>query len=217
MRTKILIADDHGVVRNGLRTLLEGEKEFIVVAEAASGEQAVELAGKLHPHVAIIDISMPSMSGIEASRILKKNHPEMKILILTIHENEEYVNQMIQVGANGYLLKNAEKDELFDAIRAVAAGEAFFSPAISKLMVRDFIKRAKGEKDLADHRITKRETEVLLLIAQGLTNAEIAGKLFVSVNTVNTHRSNLMNKLEIHDVAGLVRYAIQKGLYIQDA
>ena len=211
-KTKILIADDHSVVRDGLRSLLAGSKEFHIVAEASSGTEALELASKLLPDVAIVDISMPVMNGVELTRALKRNNPAVKVLILTIHESEDYVELMVREGANGYVLKNAERQELFSAIRAVVAGEPFFSPAISKLMVGSFIKQAKGESKPASLPLTKRELEVLRFIAQSLTNKEIAEKLFLSVTTVNTHRTNLMKKLKIHDTAGLVRYVLQQGL-----
>lgn len=214
-KIKILIADDHSVVRQGLRTLLQSAPEFSVIGEAANGEEAVRLAKARPPDIVIIDISMPKLNGIEATRRIKENNPAAKVLILTIHENEEYVYQMIRAGANGYVLKNADKKELFAAVRAVAGGEHFFSPGISKLIIDEFIKQAR-EQDAAKQssapHLTKRETEILRFIALGLTNKKIAEKLFLSVRTVNTHRTNLMQKLNIHDTAGLVRYAIQNGI-----
>jgi DNA-binding NarL/FixJ family response regulator len=214
-KIKILLADDHSVVRQGLRTLLQSAPEFSVIGEAANGEEAVRLAKTRPPDIVIIDISMPKLNGIEATRRIKENNPAAKVLILTIHENEEYVYQMIRAGANGYVLKNADKKELFAAVRAVAGGERFFSPGISKLIIDEFIKQAReqnaGKQSSAPH-LTKRETEILRFIALGLTNKKIAEKLFLSIRTVNTHRTNLMQKLNIHDTAGLVRYAIQNGI-----
>ncbi|OLD79084.1 MAG: hypothetical protein AUI33_03170 [Ignavibacteria bacterium 13_1_40CM_2_61_4] len=160
---------------------------------------------------------MPRVNGIEATRVIKRNNASTRILILTIHEDEDYIYEMIRAGANGYVLKSAEKREIFAAVRAVAAGENFFSPSVSKLIVDGFIRKAKEEKEkqppvTSKTRLTGRETEVLKYIAQGLSSPQIAGKLFLSVNTVNTHRNNLMQKLDIHDTAGLVRYAFESGL-----
>ncbi len=214
-RIKILIADDHSVVRKGLRALFTSAPEFWIVGEASDGEQTIRLLEKRKPDVAMIDISMPKLNGIEATRIIKERQPHMKVLILTIYDDEEHVSQIIRAGADGYVLKNAGKKELFAAIRAVAEGEPFFSPTISKLIIQGFIDRAREKSvRIATQAglLTKRETEILCCIAQGLTNREIARKLFLSPSTVNTHRMNLMKKLNIHDTAGLVRYAIKSGL-----
>jgi DNA-binding NarL/FixJ family response regulator len=214
-KIKILIADDHNIVREGLRALFRSAPGFAVIGEASDGEEVVRLADQLDPDVVIIDISMPKVNGIEATRRIKENNPAAKVLILTIHEGEEYVYQMIRAGANGYLLKNAGKKELFAAVQAVVEGERFFSPGISKLMLDEFIRQVrepKAVKPSPEQQLTKRETEILRYIAQGLTNKKIAEKLFLSVRTVNTHRANLMQKLNIHDTAGLVRYAIQNGI-----
>jgi DNA-binding NarL/FixJ family response regulator len=214
-KIKILIADDHSLVRTGLRQLLEGSAEFSVVGEAESGEEAVRQVAKLKPDIAILDISMPGMSGIEATRTIGRENTGTRVLILTIHESEEYIYQMVRAGASGYVLKDAGRDELFTAVRAVAAGERFFSPGVSKLMVEEFIRRATEQESgppAPDEVLTNRESEILKHIAEGLTNQQIADKLFISVRTVDTHRTNLMQKLDIHDTASLVRYAIQKGL-----
>ena len=210
-----MIADDHSIIREGLRVLFHSAPEFSVIAEAADGEEAVRLVDEHRPDIAIIDISMPKLSGIEATRLIKADNPETKVLILTIHEEEEYVYQMIRAGANGYVVKNAEKKELFAAVQAVIAGERFFSPGISKLIIDEFIKRAQEaefKKQPSEPHLTKREIEILRDIALGLTSKKIADKLFLSTKTVNTHRANLMQKLNIHDTAGLVRYAIQNGI-----
>ncbi len=215
-KIRILFADDHSIVRNGLRALFRSVPEFSVVGEAEDGETAVQLVAARKPHVAILDISMPKLNGIEATRIIKQNHPGTKVLILTIHEDEAYVQQIIRAGANGYIVKNAEKNEILAAVRSVAQGDPFFSPGISRLMIEKFIQRARGEENIQQPwttiPLTKRETEILQHIAQGLTSREIAEKLFLSLSTVNTHRANLMQKLDIHDTAGLVRYAIQSGM-----
>jgi DNA-binding NarL/FixJ family response regulator len=214
-KIRVLFADDHSIVRSGLRALFRSTAGFTVVGEASDGEAAVELATLLQPDVAILDISMPKLNGIEATEIIKRRHPAMKVLILTIHEDEAYVYKIIRAGASGYIVKNAEKKEIIAAVRAVAVGEAFFSPGISKLMIEKFIQRARQEDDprsIPDESLTKREREILQCIAEGLTSKEISEKFFLSVNTVNTHRANLMQKLNLHDTASLVRYAIQSGL-----
>lgn len=210
---KILIADDHELVRSGLRSLLRGTRGFFVIAEAPNGKDAVRLAASHKPDVAILDISMPVLNGVEAARLIKRNNPATKILILTIHESEEYVQRLIQAGADGYVLKNADKKELRTAVRAVMDGKSFISPSVAKLIVTEFTKRARGRTSSRPGDVlTPRETEVLRLIARSKTNKEIAARLFLSVRTVNTHRTNIMQKLDIHETAGLVRYAIQIGL-----
>ena len=214
-RIRILIADDHDVVRSGLRALLRGVPGLAVVAEASDGEQAVHRVAELKPDVAILDISMPRMNGVEAARLIKRDNPATRVLILTIHENEEYVYQVVRAGADGYVLKNANKRELCEAVRAVMDGRRFFSPGVSNIIISEFARRVRDED--ADARpapsvLTPREIDVLRGIAQSKTSKAIAAELFLSVRTVNTHRANLMHKLDIHETAGLVRYAIQSGL-----
>ena len=173
------------------------------------------LVDEVKADVVLIDISMPKVSGIEATQLIKKRNSATKVLILTIHDNEEYLHQMVRAGADGYVLKNADKKELFAAVRTVAAGKRFFSPGISELMIDEFVKHSKEPTPSPSVKaapLTKREIEILRYIAQGLTNKRIAEKIFLSVRTVNTHRTNLMQKLDIHDTAGLVRYAIQSGI-----
>jgi DNA-binding NarL/FixJ family response regulator len=214
-KIRILIADDHSVVREGLRALLGRVDDFTVVAEAADGDEAVRLIRDKKPDVAIVDISMPVMNGIEATRRIRKDTPGTKVLIFTIHENEEYVYQMVAAGANGYVLKDAGKNELIAAVRAIHSGGRFFSPGVSRLIIEEFARRSSATPAPAppeNSLLTGRESEILQHIASGLTNAEIAKKLFLSVRTVNTHRTNLMHKLDVHNTAGLVRYAMEKGL-----
>ncbi len=221
-KIRILIADDHDVVRSGLRMLLKTSPEFSITGEAADGEEAVRLVKEQKPDVVFMDISMPKLDGIGATKIIKENRPETRVIILTVHEDEEYAFHVLRAGASGYLLKNASRKEIFEAVQSAMAGERFFSPGISKLIVDGFMKRAneggahnhaEEKRDAATgQQLTKRELEVLQYIAQGFTNRQIADALFLSFRTVNTHRANLMQKLNIHDTAGLVRHAISLGL-----
>ena len=214
-KTKVLVVDDHPLVRFGVINQLKSSEEYLVVGEAEDGEDAIAKTKALSPDLVIMDIFMPGLSGIEATKLIKKKYPETKILILTGFENEDYVYQIIRSGAGGYVLKSVEKEELLDAVASVVKGEKFFSPRISKLILDNFIRKAEGQKPLAvpdDDVLTKREKEIVVLVADGLTNQQIADKLFISARTVDTHRTNIMQKLNIHDVANLVRYAIEKGL-----
>jgi two-component system response regulator NreC len=223
-KTRILIADDHDVVRSGLRVLLHSFPDFAVIGEASDGEQAVRLASERKPDVILMDISMPVLDGIEATTRILQQQPDARVVILSVHEDEEYVQQILKAGACGYVLKNAGRKEIAQAIRSALSGERFFSPGISRLIVDGFIRRsaeppAPGSepKSSADHRLTKRETEVLGYIARGFTNRQIAKTLFLSFRTINTHRTNIMQKLDIHDTAGLVRHAISLGLLQPDS
>jgi two-component system, NarL family, response regulator NreC len=213
-KIRILLADDHPLVRSGLIKLLEPFKEFVVVGEASDGEEAVAMTKKLEPDVLIIDLSMPNLSGIEATKLIRKNSPATKVLVLTMHDNEEYVYQILKSGAGGYMLKNSGRDDLATAIRAVANGERFFSPRVSEIMMEAYLRKADTRGDVPvnddDIPLTKREKEILFYIADGLNNSQIAEKLFISARTVDTHRTNIMQKLDIHDAANLVRYALNK-------
>jgi DNA-binding NarL/FixJ family response regulator len=216
-KTRILIVDDHDVVRSGLKALLRTSEEYAVVGEAADGEEALRLVEELTPDIVLTDISMPRLDGIGATKLITQRHPQVKVIVLTVYEDEEYVYQILRAGASGYLLKNASKNQIFEAIQAVMTGERFFSPGISRLIVDGFLKRAAVQETTepptpSGSGLTKREVEVLRFIALGLTNREIAEKLFLSFRTVNTHRANIMQKLDIHDTAGLVRHAIVAGL-----
>ena len=211
----LLLADDHDVVRSGLRVLLHSFPDFAVVGEAPDGEEAVRLAAARKPDVILMDISMPRLDGIEATARIIRQNPDACVVILSVHEDEEYVERILKAGARGYVLKNAGRKEIAHAIRSALSGERFFSPGISRLIVDGFIKRSATTpqpEHQNDQRLTKRETEVLGYIARGLTNKQIAEKLYLSFRTVNTHRTNIMQKLDIHDTAGLVRYAISLGL-----
>ncbi|MBI5401790.1 MAG: response regulator transcription factor [Ignavibacteriae bacterium] len=210
-----MFADDHAIVKDGLRLLFKSEPQFIIVGEASDGVEALDLIAKHKPDVAVLDISMPRLNGIEATKIIKNKYPDTRVLILTIHENEEYIQQMILAGADGYVVKNAEKKEIFEGVRSVAMKETFFSPTVSKVLLEGLIKRTRNKELIENdnyNKLTKREMEVFQLIAEGLTSKEISQKLFLSISTVNSHRMNIMKKLDIHDIASLVKYAIQKNL-----
>ena len=213
--TKILIVDDHEVVRDGLRNILTSLDNISIAGEAGNGEDAVKMYSSLKPDLVIMDISMPGMNGIEATRVIKEKDPDARILILTMHDNQEYLNQIIRSGAKGFILKNTDKEELLDAVKTVASGDNFFSKDISKLIIDNYIRTAKetekndGYKEVP---LTKREIEILKLIASGYSKQKKANILYISYNTVDTHRKNIMHKLSIKNTAGLVRYAIEKGL-----
>jgi two-component system response regulator NreC len=214
-KIRVLLADDHTLIRSGIATLLQSNKDFLVVGEAEDGEEAVRKTGELKPTVVVLDLSMPKLSGIEATKQIKKKYPEVNVLVLTMHENEEYVYQILKSGAAGYVLKSAGKDELIAAIRAAAKGEKFFSPRISQLMAEGYVRRVEQvatEIEPGDVPLTRREREVLILVVDGMTNQQIADQLFISPRTVDTHRTNIMQKLNIHDLANLVRYAIEHGI-----
>ncbi len=218
-KTRILIADDHDVVRSGLRALLHSFPDFSVIGEAADGEEAVRLASERKPDVILMDISMPRLDGIEATTHIIEQQPDARVVILSVHEDEEYVRRILKAGARGYVLKNARRKEIAQAVRSALSGDRFFSPGISRIIVDGYIKRSADSppgqqqpETQGDQRLTKRELEILGLIANGLTNKQIADQLFLSFRTVNTHRTNIMQKLDIHDTAGLVRHAMSLGL-----
>jgi len=210
----VMLADDHTVVRQGLRALLEAEVDMSVVGEAENGHQAVQLAKRLQPDVVVMDIGMPWLNGLEATRQITKESLKCKVVILSSYSDDEYVQQLTDAGASGYLIKQSAGQDLVTAIREAKKGNAFFSPAISRQLLdhyrKSFVKGKSVQKE--GNRITSREMEVLQLIAEGQVNKQIAAKLFISIKTVEKHRQNLMNKLEIHEVAGLTRYAIAKGI-----
>ncbi len=213
MKTKVLIADDHAIVREGVRMILAKEKDIEVVGEAEDGQQALELVETHKPTVVIMDISMPGMGGIEATQKLKERHPKVAVLALTMHEDETYVFQLLRAGASGYVLKRAAAQDLVQAVRAAAKGEAFLYPSVARKVVEDYLKRVEaGEERERYDGLTEREKEILTHIAQGLANQQIAEKLFISIKTVQTHRAHILEKLGLHDRTELVRYAIRKGL-----
>jgi len=212
-RIRVLVADDHAIVREGVRMILAREPDIEVVAEAADGAQALDLVARFSPQVVIMDISMPGMGGIEATQRLKTRHPDVQVLALTMHEDESYVFQLLRAGAAGYVLKRAAAQDLVQAVRAAARGEAFLYPSVARKVVEDYLKRVEaGEERERYDGLTAREKEILTLIAGGLSNQQIAEKLYISIKTVQTHRAHILEKLGLHDRTELVRYAIRKGL-----
>jgi two-component system response regulator NreC len=210
---RILLADDHNILRDGMRLLLERQPGFLVVGEAADGREIVELAREQHPDVIVMDIAMPNMNGIEATRRIIEKRPETGVVILSMHYDESYVLRSLKAGARAYLLKDALKAELISAIRAVSEGRSFFSPKISRVLQEDYVE-ALGRKDSDDsyELLTDREREILQLIAEGQTNKEIASTLSISLYTVDTHRTHILQKLNLHSVPELILYAVRKGI-----
>ncbi len=212
-RTRLMLADDHTIVRQGLRKILEEVPEWEVVAEASNGREAVQQALEARPDVAVLDIGMPQLNGIEATRQIAKRRPEIGVLILSMHADEAYVVQALQAGARGYLLKDSADADLIRAVTAVARGKSFFSPAVAKVMLDDYVRRLadRGITDRYDS-LSEREREIFQLIAEGRANKEIAELLGVSLSTVETHRAHIMEKLDLHSAAEVVLYAVRQGV-----
>ena len=210
---RILLADDHAILRDGIRALLSDETDLNVVGEAKNGRQALEQARALRPDIVIMDIGMPLLSGLEATTQIRRDVPEARVLILTMHQNEEYLAHVLAAGASGYVLKDVAGRELVSAIRQVAGGEPFFSPSMTKTLTSLYLHSLEAERthDPYDD-LTIREREVLQLVAEGFTNHQIAEMLKLSIKTVKTHRLHLMQKLDLHDRTELVKYAFQKGI-----
>ena len=208
---RVLLAEDHTIVREGLKALLTATEDLEVVGEVADGREAVDAVARLRPDVVVMDLNMPKLNGVDATREVKEKNEHTKVLILSMYDGEEYVRPAIRAGASGYLLKGSGLSDLVKAIRAVAGGEAFFSPAIAMILLRDSRDDGKRKKDPGDG-LTKREREVLTLVGEGKSSPEIAKMLGLSVKTVEGHRGRIMAKLEVRNVAGLVRQAIKLGL-----
>lgn len=209
---RILLADDHALVRAGMRSLIESFPNVTVVAETGNGREALELVGTRGVNIVLMDIAMPGMNGLEATARIVKEHPQVRVVILSMHANEEYIHQALHAGATGYLLKDAAPAELELALRAVARGETYLSPAISRHVVDDYLAQSPARGNAPAQRLTARQREILQLIAEGQSTKQIAALLGVSVKTVESHRADLMTRLGIRDLAGLVRYAIREGL-----
>ena len=211
---RILLVDDHAVIRSALKMLLESQPNIEIVGEASNGNEAIQLAGVTQPDVVIMDITLPDISGIEATLRLKKLHPEVAVVALTIHEDEQYFFEMLKAGASGYVPKRAAPEDLVSAIWAAYEGDIYIYPSLSKALVADFLHRAGEEAGPSPQleELTQREMEVLQMLASGLSNDEIAESLVISKHTVARHRENLMRKLNLHSRSELVKYAIRKGL-----
>lgn len=213
-RIRVLLVDDHALVRAGIRSLLGTMPNVEVVGEAASGEEALSLAATARPHIVLMDIAMKGLSGLQAAGRLRDQYPDVRVIMLSMHSGEEYVMQAMRAGAVGYLLKDAATSELELALRSVVRGESWFSPAVSRQVVEGYVQRVGGEPSA--EALTARQREVLTLIATGSSTKEIAFALKLSVKTVETHRAQIMERLGIRDVAGLVRYALRTGLVPPD-
>ena len=212
-RIRVLIADDHTIVRQGLRAILETESSIEVVGEAADGREAVRKTQALKPDVVVMDLSMPGMNGMEATRRIVRMSPGIRVVTLTMHSSEEYVYSLLKAGAKGYLLKESVSSDLVEAIRAVMNGDIYLHPSLSTRVVNGFLRQAAGQgRSGPSGGLTPREREVVQLIAEGHTNKEIATLLGLATKTIENHRTRIMDKLEIHNVAGLTRYAIDRGI-----
>ncbi|HEX8997270.1 MAG TPA: response regulator transcription factor [Ktedonobacterales bacterium] len=212
-KIRVLLADDHTILRAGLRMMLDAQPDIEVVGEASDGKQALAEAQRLQPDVVLMDITMPEMNGIEATRQVKRALESTRVLILTMHENEEYLFQVLRAGASGYILKEAAGTELITAIRVVFSGRFYMSPSAQSMMVGDYLQRVRsGEERDSYSALTEREREILKLVAEGHTNNQIAELLFISPKTVDTHRTHIMDKLNLHSRAELVKYAMRRGL-----
>ncbi len=212
-KIRVLLADDHAIVRKGLRSLLAAEADIEVVGEAENGREAVVMASRLRPDVVVMDITMPDLNGLEATRRIRLRLPDVQVVVLTMHTAEEYIFQILRAGAAGYVVKRSAPSELISAVRAAHRGESFLSPSVSRTVIEEYVRKAAalGVEDSYEV-LSPREREVLQLIAEGNSNRGIAESLCLSVKTVQSHRANLMRKLDIHTVAELTQYAIRKGV-----
>lgn len=214
MKTKIYLVDDHSVIRYGLRMMLGGNEELEIIGEAGSASEALSEISKLKPDVVLMDISLPDMSGIQATREIKRRWPDTAVVALTIHEDEEYFFKMLDAGASGYVPKKAAPEELLKAIMIVRSGDVYLYPSLAKMLVRDFVRNPDNQDENNSSDLTPRQKEVLTLLGEGSSNQDIAEKLNISPNTVARHRENIMEKLNLHNRTELVKYAIKKG-YIE--
>src|SRR6201987_5023457 len=212
-KIRILLADDHQLMRSGIRLMLERESDLSVVGEASDGREAVALAKSLRPDVVVMDIGMANLNGIEAAQQVTQNRPEVAIVMLSMHSDESYVLRALKAGARGYLLKDSAEADLIKAVHAVAGGKSFFSPAVSKVLLDDYVRKLKrsGAEDAYDL-LTPREREILQLVAEGKSNKDVANLLNLSVYTVETHRSNIMEKLHLKGIPELILFAVRKGI-----
>ena len=209
-KIKVVLADDHSVVRKGIKMLISGDESIEILGEAASGTEALQMVKSMGPNIIITDISMPGMSGIELAEKIKTEYPSTKVLVLSTHNDEEYILRSFEAGALGYLPKDTEEDEVLAAIKTVADGDVYYTNEVSNILTKSLIKQKRSFDDTRD--LTEREKEILKLIVEGLSNKEIGDKLFISVRTVDTHRRNIMDKIEAKNTAELVRKAIEDKL-----
>ncbi|MFC9409056.1 response regulator [[Kitasatospora] papulosa] len=212
LKTRILLADDHALVRRGVRLILDGEPDLQVVAEAGDGAEAVEMARSERPDLAVLDIAMPRLTGLQAARELSRVMPELRILMLTMYDNEQYFFEALKAGASGFVLKSVADRDLVEACRAAMRDEPFLYPGAVTALIRNYLDRVRDGGDVPDRAITEREEEILKLVAEGHSSKEIAGMLVISVKTVERHRANLLQKLGLRDRLELTRYAIRAGL-----
>src|SRR5579872_4697764 len=212
LEIKVLLADDHAVLREGVKMVLEVNPGITVVGEAEDGREALDLVEKLDPDVVVMDIAMPNLNGLEATRQIKRRFPRTQVVILTMHENQQYLVQIVKVGAVGCVLKRAAGTELVTAVKAAARGESYFSPAIANMLLEDYRVRLRNEGRDPQELLTEREREILQLVAEGRTNQEIADQLTLSIKTIQTHRAHIMEKLDAHDRTDLVKHAIRMGM-----
>jgi DNA-binding NarL/FixJ family response regulator len=213
MSTNVFLIDDHTLVRSGVRALLEKAGDVTVVGEAATGKEAIEACERLRPHVVLADVEMRDLNGIETTRRIRATYPDTHVIMLSMYADRQYVFESLRAGALGYVLKDAAVAELLTAIRSVACGKRYLSPALSDLVMEDYVRRANGQTSpSALDKLSAREREILQLVAEGYSSAEVAARLAISVRTVDTHRFKVMQKLDIHSIAGLTRFAIASGL-----
>ncbi len=212
MTVRVLLADDHALVRGGIRRILDAEPDLEVVAEAADGAEAIEQARAHRPDLAVLDVSMPRMTGLQAARELSQRRPDLRILMLSMHDNEQYFFEALKAGASGYVLKTAANADFVEACRATMRGEPFLYPSATVALIRDYLERARRGEETPTDPLTPRELDVLKLIAEGHTSEEIAAMLFISKKTVDRHRANILEKLGMRNRVELTRYAIRRGL-----
>ncbi|MBI5075219.1 MAG: response regulator transcription factor [Nitrospirae bacterium] len=212
MTIKVLLADDHKIVRDGLRTLLEKHADITVLGEAEDGREALQLARKLSPDIVVMDIAMPELNGIEATRQILAERPDIRIVALSMHSDKRFVSEMLKAGASAYLLKDCAFEELITAIRTIMKGKIYLSPGIAGVVLADYIRSDRKSEPSVFSQLSDREREVLQLMAEGRTTKQVAAHLNVSIKTVETHRTNIMTKLDIHSIAELTKYAIREGL-----
>ena len=217
-KIRILVADDHTLIRRGIVSLLNAQPDMEVVAEAGDGQEAIQKVSQTPPDIVIMDIGMPGLNGLDATKLIKGQSPSVQVLILTIHDREDYLFQALRAGASGYILKGADIQDLLAAIRTVHNGEVYLYPTVTKKLLTDYLRRVESGEDAASYDgLTEREREVLKHIAQGKTTSEIAKLLYISTHTVQAHRDHIMEKLNLHRKAELIKYAIRKGLVDADA